>query len=154
MRSIATALKHQRLRKTYPSGVHITPVGVTGSAACVTLTNLKNGNSFEVINYTGYLANLPAALHRDALIAGFKAAGVKVEEGLLSTVYRIFPAQPPADIYSESAETAIQAQRAYLRELSRRLKEKDSVNTRKTYRGWGRCQTTRRSPAQKPLFTT
>ena len=151
MRSIATALKHQRLRKTYPSGVHITPVGVKGSAACVTLTNLKNGNSFEVINYTGYLANLPAALHREALVAGFKAAGVKVEEGFLSTD-RFFPAQPPADIYSESAETAIQAQRVYLRELWLRLERKDSVNTRKTYRGWGRCQITRHSPARKPLL--
>lgn len=83
MRGIADALKKQRLRRTYPLGVHISRINVRGQDAIVTLTNLKNGDSFEPIIHSGYLANLYAALHREALIAGFRAAGVHVEEGFL-----------------------------------------------------------------------
>ena len=56
-----------------------------GQEVYVALTNLKNGYTFEPILYTGYLANLYAALHRDALIAGFRAAGIHVEERHLSS---------------------------------------------------------------------
>ena len=84
MRGIATALKRQRLRKTYPCGVNISPINVRGQDAIATLTNLKNGYTFEPIIHRGYLANFYAALHRDALIAGFRAAGVHVEERYLS----------------------------------------------------------------------
>ena len=75
MRGIAAALKRQRLRKTYPCGVNITPINVRGQEAYAALTNLKNGYTFEPILYTGYLANLSAALHREALIKAFQAAG-------------------------------------------------------------------------------
>ena len=83
MRGIAAALKKQRLRQTYPLGVHISRINVRGQDAIATLTNLKNGDSFEPIIHTGYLANLTATMHRDALIAGFRDAGVHVEEGFL-----------------------------------------------------------------------
>lgn len=138
MRGIAAALKRQRLRKMYPLGVHISPVGVRGSAACVTLTNLKNGTYFEVINYTGYLANLPAALHRDALIAGFRAAGVKVEVGFLSTADRISMASRGEDIREKWEENVRWVKWPLARESSQPVRDRFRINPRTIPCGWGR----------------
>ena len=86
MRSIATVLKRQKLRRAYPSGVHISNVIQRGVDTYYTrLTNLKNGCTFEVLNHTGYLAILSVTMHRDALIDGFRAAGIHVTEGFVAT---------------------------------------------------------------------
>ena len=81
MRGIAIALKRQKLRKAYPCGVNITPIIARNQETIYArLTNLKNGYTFEVLTHTGYLANLRASLHRESLIAGFREAGVHIEE--------------------------------------------------------------------------
>ena len=81
MRAIATALKRQRLRKAYPNGVYISNIIQRNiDTYYAILTNLKNGESFEVLTYTGYLTIIPATMHKDALIAGFEDAGVVVEK--------------------------------------------------------------------------
>ena len=95
MRSIAVALKRQRLRRAYPCGVHISNVIQRGvDTYYATLTNLKNGYTLEALTYTGYLAIVGATISREGLIAGFQDAGVKVETGFLSTHDKIRMSMP------------------------------------------------------------
>ena len=90
MRGIASALKRQRLRRIYPQGVNISHIIQSGlETYYAELTNLKNGHTFRVVEYKGYLAMLPAVIRRDALINGFRDAGIVVEENFIPRADKI-----------------------------------------------------------------
>ena len=95
MRSIASRLKHQQLRKLYPCGVNISPLTFNSEGDIFYITNLKNGVTFHrgmvakdsqgnIIRERDAYASMMTQIMRSYLIEAFEEAGVHVTKRHLS----------------------------------------------------------------------